>query len=398
MHEGAKSIVETLVKNGFVAYYAGGWVRDFLLKHPSDDIDIATSAPPETVQALFPHTVPIGIAFGIVLVVINGHSYEVATFRQDFDYQDGRRPKRVEFSREQEDAHRRDFTINGMFYDPIREQVIDYVHGQEDLRAGVLRAIGNPHERIREDRLRMVRAIRMACRFGFTIEPHTAEAIRTHAAELFPAVAIERIVNELEKGLAFRKLPEMLQGLHEYGLLEAIFPALQGVASAELLKRLAPLQYYPVTAPLIAWLLPLLAFSALEPQLELTQTLKLPNLDRQFVTFAFHARELLHKSRLVEDVEWAYFYANRFSQDVLLIAAAHKIVNLEEHEARRQELQFAIDRIVQKKPLVQAKNLMGAGVVPGKEMGELLMEAERIAINQRIEDPLIVIKLLKIRR
>jgi poly(A) polymerase len=398
MHQGAKFIVEILAKNGFVAYYAGGWVRDFLLKHPSDDIDIATSAPPETVQALFPHTVPIGIAFGIVLVVVEGHSYEVATFRQDFDYQDGRRPKRVEFSREQEDAHRRDFTINGMFYDPIRDQVIDYVHGQEDLQAGIIRAIGNPHERIREDRLRMVRAIRMACRFGFIIEPHTAAALRAHAAELFPAVAIERIVNELEKGLAFRKLSEMLRGLHEYELLEAIFPALRGIASVELEKRMVPLQHYPVNAPLIAWLLPLFAFPTLEPQLELTQALKLPNLDRQFITFAFHARELLQKIRPIEDLEWAYFYANRFSQDVLLIAAAHKMVNLEEHEVRRQELQFAIDRIVQKRPLVQGKDLMEAGVVPGKEMGELLMKAERIAINQRIEDPLVVIKLLRIRR
>ena len=398
MHVEAKSIVDTLVKNGFIAYYAGGWVRDFLLHHPSDDIDIATSASPETVQALFPHTVPIGIAFGIVLVVVNGHSYEVATFRQDFDYQDGRRPKRVEFSREQEDAHRRDFTINGMFYDPIREQVIDYVHGQEDLKAGIIRAIGNPHERIREDRLRMVRAIRMACRFGFTIEPATAAAIRAHAAELFPAVAIERIVNELEKGLAFRKLPEMLRGLNGYGLLESIFPALRGVALRDLEERMAPLQHYPVSAPLIAWLLPLFAFHPLELQLELTQALKLPNLDRQFITFAFHAKELLEKRRPVEDVEWAYFYANRFSQDVLLIAAAHKTINIEEHEVRRQELQFAIDRIVQKRPLVQAKDLMEAGVVPGKEMGELLMEAERIAINQRIEDPLAVVKLLRIRR
>ena len=397
MHTQAKFIVETLTKNGFVAYYAGGWVRDFLLKHPSDDIDIATSAPPETVQALFPHTVPVGIAFGIVLVVVDGHSYEVATFRQDFDYEDGRRPKRVEFSREQEDAQRRDFTINGMFYDPIREQVIDYVHGQEDLRAGIIRAIGNAHERIREDRLRMVRAIRLSCRFGFAIEPETAAAIRAHAKELFPAVAIERIVNELEKGLAFGKLREMLLGLHEYGLLEAIFPNLKHVGTLE------PLRHFPASAPLIAWLLPLFTFETLESQLGLVQALKLPNADRQFAIFAFHAKGLLAEKRVVEDVEWAYFYANAFSENVLLIEAAflqdsRRAAFLRQHEERRQELQFAIDRIVQRKPLVQAKDLMKEGIAPSKELGALLVEAERIAVNQRIEDPHKVIALLKIRK
>ena len=122
-HPQARQIVEKLQNAGFVAYYAGGWVRDFLLQHPSDDIDIATNAPPETVQALFPHTVPIGIAFGIILVIHDGRQYEVATFRQDLDYQDGRRPTRIAFSTAEEDAKRRDFTINGMFYDPVTEKI-----------------------------------------------------------------------------------------------------------------------------------------------------------------------------------------------------------------------------------------------------------------------------------
>src|SRR3990167_3399243 len=150
-HPQARFIIETLAKAGFVAYYAGGWVRDLLLNHPSDDIDIATNAPPETIQALFPHTVPIGIAFGIVLVIIDGHQYEVATFRQDLDYHDGRRPSRVEFTTAIHDAKRRDFTINGMFYDPLKDEILDYVNGRADLEKKVIRAIGNPHERIKED-------------------------------------------------------------------------------------------------------------------------------------------------------------------------------------------------------------------------------------------------------
>ena len=159
-HPQARYIVDTLAKAGFVAYYAGGWVRDFLLGHPSDDIDIATNAPPETIQALFPKTVPIGIAFGIVLVIVEGHPYEVATFRNDLEYQDGRRPLRIEFTTAEEDAKRRDFTINGMFYDPLQKTVLDFVGGQQDLQKQLVRAIGNPHARIAEDRLRMIRAIR----------------------------------------------------------------------------------------------------------------------------------------------------------------------------------------------------------------------------------------------
>src|SRR3989344_8356675 len=124
-HPQARYIIETLAEAGFVAYYAGGWVRDFLLNHPSDDIDIATNAPPETIQVLFPHTVPIGIAFGTILVIVEGHQYEVATFRQDFDYQDGRRPSKIAFATAIEDARRRGFTINVMVYVPCKGEVLD---------------------------------------------------------------------------------------------------------------------------------------------------------------------------------------------------------------------------------------------------------------------------------
>src|SRR3989344_4012952 len=228
-HPQASYIIETLAKAGFIAYYAGGWVRDFLLKHPSDDIDIATNAPPETIQALFPHTVPIGIAFGIILVLIDGHPYEVATFRQDLDYKDGRRPSRIAFATAVEDARRRDFTINGMFYDPLQHIILDYVGGQADLEKKVIRAIGNPHQRIQEDRLRMIRACRLSCRFGFHVDPATLQAICAHAKELFPAVAIERVYQELTKGHAFGKLRSMLIQLHEWTLLATLFPELEGI-------------------------------------------------------------------------------------------------------------------------------------------------------------------------
>ena len=390
-HSQARQVVETLHQAGFIAYYAGGWVRDFLLQHPSDDIDIATNAPPETIQALFTHTVPIGIAFGIVLVIIDGHQYEVATFRQDLDYQDGRRPGRIEFATAEEDAKRRDFTINGMFYDPIRNVVLDYVGGKEDLKAKLIRAIGNPHERIREDRLRMIRAIRLACRFGFQIDPATELAICAHAKELFPAVAIERIVQELAKGLAFGSLDKMLLRLHEHGLLSSIFPELEG---SSLEHRLLVLKHYPQDAPLIAFLLPLFPNLSLEGQIELCKKLKLPNLDQQFVAFLYRAKNL----NSAENVEWAHLYANPFWKQTLSILAAHHTSAREftkEHESRMHHLKEAIHRIQQKTPVVTSHDLIKAGIQPGKTMGILLKEAEKISCNEQIYESAPIIKRLK---
>lgn len=385
MHTQARFIVTTLSNAGFIAYYAGGWVRDLLLQHPSDDIDIATNAPPETIQALFPHTVPLGIAFGIVLVVIDHHSYEVATFRQDVDYKDGRRPTRIEFATAIEDAKRRDFTINGMFYDPSQEKVLDYVGGKEDLQKKIIRAIGNPHERIKEDRLRMIRAIRLACRFNFTIEPKTEEAIRFHAKELFPAVAIERICQELTKGHDFQKLPEMLLQLHAYGLLEAIFPALVAVPLAEIEKRLQPTKNYPIEAPVIAFLLPLFPHYTLSDELELCKKLKLSAEDQRFITFFSHVKKLVNED--ADKWTWAHAYANPLADLCLQLLFV-------DHQERKDELKDAIQRIKDKNPVVKSSDLLQAGVAPGKKMGELLKEAEKIAINENITDSQKVLKRL----
>ena len=392
-HPQARFIVDTLAKNGFIAYYAGGWVRDFLLRHPSDDIDIATNAPPETIQALFPKTVPIGIAFGIILVIIDGREYEVATFRNDHDYKDGRRPTRVEFTTAIEDAKRRDFTINGMFYDPLKEQVLDYVDGQADLKRKLIRAIGDPHERIREDRLRMIRAVRLSCRFQFAIDPATEKAIRAHASELFPAVAIERIVQELEKAHSFSNLHPMLIQLHDFGLLQSIFPTLKSIPLSEIKCRLQPLCHFPPTIPLIGCLLELFPDMDMAQQTELIKYLKLPNKELQFATLLYYAKKQIPD---IDLYEWAYFYANPFSEAALQILAAHQTNPhyLRDHAQRRQQLQRSIERIINRNPLVKSEDLKALGIAPGVEMGKLLKEAERIAINEQIEDKNIVLKRL----
>lgn len=398
-HPEALAIVQTLTDAGFTAYYAGGWVRDFLLNHPSDDIDIATNASPETIQSLFPHTIPIGLAFGIILVVMDKHQYEVATFRQDFDYIDGRRPSKIEFCSAEEDAKRRDFTINGMFYDPLKEKLFDYVGGQKDLKAKIIRAIGNPHERIKEDRLRMIRALRLACRFHFTIEPATELAIRAHAAEIFPAVAIERIVQELTKGLKTKSLPCMLTQLHSFNLLPSIFPSLQNIPLIEIEKRVKPLAQYPSEASLIVHLLPLFPHLALIDQLELCKKLKTPTLDQQFVSFLFLLRELV-QTKNKELFEWAKVYAHPFSKTALTVLAAHidsseQDLFQKEHTDRIKLLKKSIQRIQTHHPVVGSNDLLKAGIQPSKTMGLLLTAAEKIAINEQIEEPGPIIERLK---
>jgi len=234
LRDKATGVVRRLREAGFEAYFAGGCVRDQLLGREPQDYDIATSAPPARVQQLFPQTVPIGIQFGVILVLQDGTPFEVATFRSDGAYLDGRHPVAVQFSTAEADARRRDFTINGLFFDPVGETVIDYVGGEADVRAGIVRAIGDPAERLREDRLRMIRAVRFAARFGFEIEARTLAAIRAEAATV-TEVAWERIGQELIKILTEGAARRGFELLGSVDLLRAVVPevaALAGVAQS----------------------------------------------------------------------------------------------------------------------------------------------------------------------
>ena len=196
--QAANKITTVLRENGHAALFAGGCVRDELLGRPPKDYDVATDAPPEAVVKLFRNTSQVGAKFGVVIVRWGGRQTEVATFRADGAYLDGRHPEQVTFSDAKADAERRDFTINGMFLDPQGGQVIDYVNGRIDLQDRLIRAIGDPDRRFAEDHLRMLRAVRFATQLGFAIEPTTAQAIRSHADQL-PQISEERIRMELEQ-------------------------------------------------------------------------------------------------------------------------------------------------------------------------------------------------------
>jgi tRNA nucleotidyltransferase/poly(A) polymerase len=223
----AVEVVQQLRDSGFEALWAGGCVRDQLLGRPPKDYDVATNATPDQIREVFGkrRTLPIGASFGVITVLgpKDAGQIEVATFRRDAEYSDGRHPDSVSFSNAEEDALRRDFTVNGLFFDPISEEVIDYVGGQEDLDQGLIRAIGNPHERFAEDRLRLLRAVRFAATLGFRIDPTTLEAIRTNADAL-DVVSAERIAGELRRMLVNPNRREAVELLQQTRLLNVILP------------------------------------------------------------------------------------------------------------------------------------------------------------------------------
>jgi poly(A) polymerase len=194
----AQRIVERLQAAGYAAFWVGGCVRDYLLGREPEDFDVATDARPAEVESLFPKTIPVGRKFGVVIVVEHGSQFQVATFRAEADYRDGRRPERVAFASAEADAMRRDFTVNGLFYDPLTGQIHDWVGGEKDLRAGIIRTIGAPAERFGEDHLRLLRAVRFAARLGFEIERETFAAIQSLAPKI-KLISAERVRDELIK-------------------------------------------------------------------------------------------------------------------------------------------------------------------------------------------------------
>ena len=227
-----RAVHRRLVEAGEESLLAGGAVRDLLLGRPAHDFDIASSAPPDRVAELFERTVLVGAQFGVVRVIEEGEEVEVATFRADLEYRDGRRPEAVRFTNPREDAIRRDFTINGLFYDPETEEVIDYVGGLDDLAAGRLRAIGDPQKRFREDRLRLMRAIRFAVTLGFPIEEETWEAIVAEAPAI-GEVSAERIRDELAKMLVHPRRELAYHLLGDSGLMQQILPEVEEMRGVE---------------------------------------------------------------------------------------------------------------------------------------------------------------------
>jgi poly(A) polymerase len=230
--EKAVAIVKRLREHGYESYFAGGCVRDMLLKKPPQDYDITTNAHPDEIVKIFPQTIPVGAQFGVMLVLVEDQPFEVATFRHDGPYLDGRRPSHVRYGSLREDILRRDFTINGMVYDPLQDQVIDWVEGEKDLKNKRIRAIGKPRERFEEDRLRMVRAIRFAASLDFSVDEGTFAAIRELASTI-GVISWERIGDETTRILTEGGARKGFELLDETGLLKVLLPEIEAMKGVE---------------------------------------------------------------------------------------------------------------------------------------------------------------------
>ncbi|NGX30905.1 MAG: CCA-adding enzyme [Chlamydiae bacterium] len=379
----AKQIVNKLKSKGHVAYFAGGFVRDKLLNRPSCDIDIATSATVEQVSSLFPKCIYVGAVFGVVQVVIHKHAFEVATFRKDVGYEDGRRPEKIEMASDVEDAKRRDFTINGMFFDPTTDEVIDYVGGREDLTKKCIRAIGDPLKRFEEDRLRMIRAVRFATLLHFYIETETKEAIRQHASKLFPAVSIERIIDELKKMAQHRTFINALELLEETTLLKILFPKAQINKEA--------LDFLPVEMPFVLKLYQL--FTHLEKQ----------EIDSIFSHLKLSNKEL----DLIENVQTCdlnakdHTFTTLFAKPFGFEIALAKVAVLENRKElknqlkeKQTELKDYVHMLQNQTFPIKAKDLIELGVEKGPNLGRLLGKAIEISINERLQDKDQILKKL----
>jgi poly(A) polymerase len=237
--ETAISIVRRLQNAGHEAYFVGGCVRDLLRGASPGDYDIVTSAKPDEIYSLFSRTVPVGMRFGVVIVVEEGHNYEVATFRSEKDYGDGRRPSHVEFTTAENDIRRRDFTVNALLMDPLAGNIIDYAGGKEDIEKRLIRTIGSAQERFAEDHLRMLRAVRFAANLGYEIDPETLDAIKLNAPAIH-RISGERIRDELTKLLTRGGARRGMEILAETNLLAEMLPEVDALRGVE-----QPPQYHP---------------------------------------------------------------------------------------------------------------------------------------------------------
>lgn len=370
----AIEVIDRLQERGHQALLAGGCVRDMLLGRPASDYDVATDALPQEVSTLFRRTIQVGAKFGVVIVLLRGRQVEVATFRSEAGYVDGRHPTEVRFTSPAEDASRRDFTINGMFYDPSKDEVIDYVGGRADLNTGIIRTIGDPQERFGEDYLRMLRAIRFSTRLDFPIEPATYEAIRRNAANI-SRISGERIAIELEGALTHPNRERAAAMLIDTGLAEAIFPGFAGGCTESAVAVLRELRS-KVDFPLA--LAAFFAGCSIEFAIDRSEVLRLSKKQMKHLHFL-----LAHRGRLADTEmplsQLKMLLAEPYFRDLCeLERATGQAQGAEGELAALRRLQERVRRLgdvnVKPKPLLNGHDLMRLGAPRGPVLGQLAEE------------------------
>jgi tRNA nucleotidyltransferase/poly(A) polymerase len=380
--DAAYHVVRRLRKEGFTALFAGGCVRDRLLERAANDYDVVTNAVPDEVIRLFPRTLKIGAQFGVVMVLQGDRQVEVATFRTEGGYQDGRHPSHVEFASAQEDASRRDFTVNGMFYDPIEKKILDFVNGKKDLEKRILRTIGDPDERFGEDYLRMLRAVRFAVKLRFKIEPETWRAIEAHAGKI-SAISAERIAAELEQILAHPNRAQGARQLVDSGLAKSIFPVFDGPSAA---VGIAVLEKLPRAVDFALALASFWAGFDAETALAQCEKLKLSNAQLKHLRFLLEKRGVLLDpelplSRLKLLMHEPYFWDLITLQEAIL-----EVQGQSRHPVRLVKRRaLAIDKEhIRPVPLLDGHELMALGATPGPMVGQLAQELYIVQLEEKL--------------
>jgi len=373
--QAAIKIIKHLQRSGFHALLAGGCVRDMLLGRRAKDHDVATNARPEEVIKLFRRTLKVGAKFGVVIVLIENQQIEVATFRTETGYADGRHPGSVKFSTAAEDAGRRDFTINGMFYDPVQRKVIDYINGQADLKSRIVRTIGKPAERFSEDYLRMLRAIRFSTQLGFTIESSTWSAIRSNAKKI-TGISGERIAMELEGILVHPNRAAGASMLIESGLAKVIFTGFTGEKEKYAVRVLEQLRRKVDFALALAGF-----FAGCETDFAVRccGVLKLSRNRNKHIKFLLANRntllnEQMSLAELKKLLAQPYFWDLYEMQKAIQKAECPSRKSIAGLIALRKRINALGDVELQPKPLLDGHDLIKLGAVPGPALGQLAEE------------------------
>ena len=381
--DSAIDIIRELRKRGHEAYLVGGCVRDMVMGIEPADYDIATSARPEEIVKIFPRTESIGAQFGVILVIYRGHPFEVATFRSDEAYVDGRRPTGVVFTDVKQDVLRRDFTINGLLYDPLDQRVIDYVEGQSDIRAKLVRAIGDPHARFEEDKLRILRAVRFGARLGYEIEPATWEAVRFMAPKIHQ-VSSERIREELSRILTDGRPARGFRLLDESGLRAEILPELEWTEHIErslgFVRKGADvdfamgvlLHHTPVAG--VQKIVDRLKFSRAEMQHIISLVENLPRFSEVRQMSMAKLKRFFRLNRFEDHVELAHIHLTAQGDD------------LGDLQYVRQKGAEWSEQDIFPQPLVTGADLIAMGFVPGPVFKDILTRVEDEQLDGRLTD------------
>ena len=392
LRAGANRVAEVLRGAGYAAYFAGGCVRDGLLGVEPKDYDITTDATPDEVAALFRRTIMVGAAFGVVKVVLGkARDYEVATFRADGEYSDGRRPDGVRYSKTaKEDVERRDFTVNALLMDPETDEIIDYVDGREDLAAGRVRAVGDPAVRFAEDRLRMLRAVRFAARFGFEIEPATFAAMADNAAHLGD-VSVERIAAELEGIFRSADPGHGYALMMQVGLLEPALPASRSRGEAgrrrvhEALARLptAAAGLEPAERTIVGWALAHEGMVGKAAEAAL-RDLKLSREQIRGARALLEAQPVLEAMAPPDGADAVRLFASPAAKSMLAFQGCLLGPQAEPVARARALLADLAERPLPPRPLVTGADLQALGMQPGRHFKALLEAVDVEVLERRI--------------